>query len=60
VPARQHDAWDLGVTTTDDFSNAEVLYDEVGKLYSWMREVPHNNAFLDLELHTSFLVQISR
>lgn len=28
VPARQHDAWDLGVTTTDDFGNAEVLYDE--------------------------------
>jgi aspartate kinase len=28
VPSRQHDAWDLGVTTTDNFGNAEVLYDE--------------------------------
>lgn len=28
VPARQHDAWKLGFTTTDDFTNAEILYDE--------------------------------
>ncbi len=28
VPARQHDAWDLGFTTTDDFGNAEIVYEE--------------------------------
>jgi aspartate kinase len=28
IPARQHDAWELGVTTTDNFGNAEVLYEE--------------------------------
>lgn len=28
VPARQYDAWDLGMTTTDDFTNADVLYEE--------------------------------
>ncbi|GIL62599.1 hypothetical protein Vafri_16782 [Volvox africanus] len=27
VPARQHDAWDLGLTTTDDFNNADVIYE---------------------------------
>ncbi|GIL90330.1 hypothetical protein Vretifemale_17965 [Volvox reticuliferus] len=27
VPARQHDAWDLGLTTTDDFTNADVIYE---------------------------------
>lgn len=27
VPAKQYDAWDLGVTTTDDFTNAEVIYE---------------------------------
>jgi len=31
VPARQHDAWDLGLTTTDDFTQAEVLYPETLK-----------------------------
>ncbi len=30
MPARQYDAWDLGMTTTDDFANADVIYDEVG------------------------------
>jgi aspartate kinase len=28
VPARQHDAFELGITTTDSFGNAEVLYEE--------------------------------
>lgn len=28
VPARQYDAWDLGMTTTDEFSNAEVIYED--------------------------------
>jgi len=28
VPARQHDAWDLGFTTTDDFGNADICYEE--------------------------------
>eukprot|EP00195_Chlamydomonas_chlamydogama_P005756 CAMPEP_0202902490 /NCGR_PEP_ID=MMETSP1392-20130828/16885_1 /ASSEMBLY_ACC=CAM_ASM_000868 /TAXON_ID=225041 /ORGANISM="Chlamydomonas chlamydogama, Strain SAG 11-48b" /LENGTH=481 /DNA_ID=CAMNT_0049589263 /DNA_START=346 /DNA_END=1791 /DNA_ORIENTATION=+ len=28
VAARQYDAMDLGLTTTDDFSNADVIYDE--------------------------------
>lgn len=28
IPARQYDAWDLGMTTTDNFTNAEVMYDE--------------------------------
>ncbi|KXZ46967.1 hypothetical protein GPECTOR_39g461 [Gonium pectorale] len=27
VPARQHDAWELGLTTTDDFTNADVIYE---------------------------------
>ncbi len=28
VPARQYDAFEMGLVTTDDFMNAEVLYDE--------------------------------
>lgn len=28
VPARQYDAWDLGMTTNDDFTNADVNYEE--------------------------------
>jgi aspartate kinase len=28
VPARQHDAWTIGFTTTDDFQNAEIIYEE--------------------------------
>lgn len=28
VPARQYDAWELGMTTTDDFTNADVIYEE--------------------------------
>lgn len=27
VAARQHDAWELGMTTTDDFTNADVIYE---------------------------------
>ncbi|KAG2433287.1 hypothetical protein HXX76_008354 [Chlamydomonas incerta] len=27
VAARQHDAWELGLTTTDDFTNADVIYE---------------------------------
>ncbi|EFJ51395.1 hypothetical protein VOLCADRAFT_87637, partial [Volvox carteri f. nagariensis] len=27
IPARQHDAWELGLTTTDDFTNADVIYE---------------------------------
>jgi len=28
VATRQHDAFSIGMTTTDDFQNADVLYDE--------------------------------
>lgn len=28
IPANQHDAFAIGMTTTDDFQNAEVLYSE--------------------------------
>ncbi len=28
MPARQYDAWDLGMTTNDDFTNADVNYEE--------------------------------
>lgn len=28
VPARQHDAWDLGFTTNDDFGNADIIYQD--------------------------------
>ena len=28
IAAKQHDAWDIGMTTTDDFTQAEVLYEE--------------------------------
>uniref|UniRef100_A0A7S0R5D6 Aspartokinase n=1 Tax=Chlamydomonas leiostraca TaxID=1034604 RepID=A0A7S0R5D6_9CHLO len=28
IPARQYDAWELGMTTTDDFTNADVIYEE--------------------------------
>lgn len=28
VPARQHDAWDLGFTTDDNFGNADILYED--------------------------------
>jgi aspartate kinase len=28
VPARQYDAGELGLATTDDFTNADVLYEE--------------------------------
>lgn len=27
IPARQYDSWDIGFTTTDDFCNAEVIYE---------------------------------
>ena len=27
IPARQHDAWDLGLVTSDEFTNAEIDYD---------------------------------
>ena len=27
IPARQYDAWDLGMTTSDDFTAAEVQYE---------------------------------
>lgn len=39
VRARQHDAWDIGVITSDDFGNAYVLYPEtlqaVQKALTW-------------------------
>ncbi|KAI8477517.1 MAG: Aspartate/glutamate/uridylate kinase [Monoraphidium minutum] len=28
VPARQHDAWDLGFTTDDNFGNADIIYED--------------------------------
>lgn len=28
VPARQHDAAEIGVVTSDDFGNADILYDQ--------------------------------
>ncbi|KAL6755007.1 Aspartate/glutamate/uridylate kinase [Haematococcus lacustris] len=28
VAAKQYDAWELGMVTTDDFTNADVIYDE--------------------------------
>lgn len=28
VAARQHDAWDLGLVSSDDFTNADVRYEE--------------------------------
>jgi hypothetical protein len=28
IPARQHDAWDLGFTTDDNFGNADILYED--------------------------------
>ncbi|GBF88595.1 aspartokinase chloroplastic-like [Raphidocelis subcapitata] len=28
VPARQHDAWDLGFTTDDNFGNGDIIYDD--------------------------------
>ncbi len=30
IPARQYDAWDLGMTTTDDFTNADIIYEVRG------------------------------
>lgn len=39
VRARQHDAWDIGVMTSDNFGNADVLYPEtlpaVQKALTW-------------------------
>lgn len=28
LPAKQFDAWDLGLVTSDEFTNAEILYPE--------------------------------
>ena len=28
VGARQHDAWDLGMVSSDDFTNADVRYEQ--------------------------------
>lgn len=28
VAARQHDAWDLGMVSSDDFTNADVRYEQ--------------------------------
>ncbi|KAK9824483.1 hypothetical protein WJX72_010708 [[Myrmecia] bisecta] len=43
VPARQHDAWDLGFTTTDDFSNADIIYDQtLPKVNQALRRGPND------------------
>jgi aspartate kinase len=68
VPARQHDAWDLGVTTTDDFGNAEVIYDEtLPKVRAALtfapgapREVPIVTGFLGKGRNTRAVTTLGR
>lgn len=41
VPARQHDAAEIGVVTSDDFGNADILYDQtLSKLRSSLTQEP--------------------
>ncbi len=59
VAARQYDAWELGMTTTDDFTNCDVIYDESlprirASLLSRknQRELPIVTGFLGRGVHT--------
>ncbi len=59
VAARQYDAWDLGMTTTDDFCNCDVIYEESlprirASLLSRknQREVPIVTGFLGRGINT--------
>jgi len=54
VPARQHDAWQLGMTTTDDFGNAEVVYDvSLSKIQAGLTRAPGDPA--EVPIVTGFL-----
>jgi hypothetical protein len=60
VPGRQHDAWDLGFTTTDDFTNSDIIYEEtMPKVKAALtretgapRELPIVTGFLGRGMHT--------
>ncbi|GAX83624.1 hypothetical protein CEUSTIGMA_g11048.t1 [Chlamydomonas eustigma] len=68
VPARQHDAWDLGLTTTDDFSNADVLYEEsfprikaaLTRQPGSPKEVPIVTGFLGRGISTGAITTLGR
>ena len=41
IPARQYDAWDLGMTTSDDFTAAEVQYEATLPAVRQALQMPH-------------------
>lgn len=72
VAARQHDAFDL-ITTTDDFGNGDVIYEEttpkvraallgegVGGVGSHMREIPIVTGFLGRGVNTRAITTLGR
>ncbi|WIA23139.1 hypothetical protein OEZ85_001472 [Tetradesmus obliquus] len=54
VPARQHDAAEIGVVTSDDFGNADILYDQtLSKLRSSLTQEPEGPR--EVQVVTGFL-----
>ncbi|KAG2497011.1 hypothetical protein HYH03_005014 [Edaphochlamys debaryana] len=68
VNARQHDAFELGLTTTDDFTNADVLYDPslslikqaLGPKPGVAPEVPIVTGFLGRGIKTGAITTLGR
>ncbi|MEW5309326.1 MAG: hypothetical protein WDW38_001221 [Sanguina aurantia] len=68
IPARQYDSWKLGVITSDEFTNAEVMYDEsfpairasLIRLPGSAHEIPIVTGFLGKGITTGAITTLGR